>query len=498
MTNRTKLVVILAFTLLAICTIAFMPYFGIKGTLQGLFYYGEKDIAHIFLAANQRTLTIYRWVELVDLFILIPIYTYCLYQLLDMAMYNFKISPFKVFAFFPAAMDVPETVLLLINNFWFSSDPILMNLLPVLSFFKWTIGGSLIILLIIFSLAKLNGVTGMVKTISYDELWSNPKNVKTYFSWIIGHTFITALSVIIICIVMLLYDYIPFISLKTFIIAATFALIYDFVFNIFLKIPAHIFNKSYNHWLRAVFISFNSIFLMIVLGFFTGCSSMEKDVLKVGTTADYAPFSFKVNEKLVGIDIDLANELAQELGVAIEFVQTSWPNLIDDFKAKKYDIALSGISDTDKRKEFVAFSESYYSNGKTPIARCENKDKFNSILDINKKEVRVIFNPGGTNEIFAKKELSEATHILHDDNRTIFEQIIKAKADVMVTDSIEVLYQSAKHPNLCATLPNRTFTNSSIAILLPKDANLKNKVDQWLFKMKSSGKLQVIYDKYLK
>ena len=64
MTNRTKLVAILAFALLAICTVAFMPYFGIRGTLQGLFYYGQKDITHIFLAANQKQLGIYMWVEL--------------------------------------------------------------------------------------------------------------------------------------------------------------------------------------------------------------------------------------------------------------------------------------------------------------------------------------------------------------------------------------------------------------------------------------------------
>tara|TARA_Y100000385_G_C12853023_1_gene533967 strand:- start:93 stop:269 length:177 start_codon:yes stop_codon:yes gene_type:complete len=56
MTNRTKLVAILAFTLLAICNMAFMPYFGIRGSLQGLFYYGEKDITHIFLATNQKQL----------------------------------------------------------------------------------------------------------------------------------------------------------------------------------------------------------------------------------------------------------------------------------------------------------------------------------------------------------------------------------------------------------------------------------------------------------
>ncbi|MGN6471231.1 MAG: transporter substrate-binding domain-containing protein, partial [Rhizobiaceae bacterium] len=69
-------------------------------------------------------------------------------------------------------------------------------------------------------------------------------------------------------------------------------------------------------------------------------------VLKVGSTGDYKPFTFKdpSTGDFSGFDIDQANSLAKALGVKLEIVPTSWPNLMKDFKADKFDMAMGGVS----------------------------------------------------------------------------------------------------------------------------------------------------------
>ena len=79
--------------------------------------------------------------------------------------------------------------------------------------------------------------------------------------------------------------------------------------------------------------------------------------------------------------------------------------------------------------------------GKTPIARCSDKDKFQTIAEIDTPGTRVIVNPGGTNERFARGHVRNAEIKVHNDNVTIFDEIAKGNADLMITDSSETQYQ---------------------------------------------------------
>lgn len=65
---------------------------------------------------------------------------------------------------------------------------------------------------------------------------------------------------------------------------------------------------------------------------------VKKGVLRVGTTADYKPFTYKSGEEYKGYDMEVAKLLAKELGVELEIVPTTWKTLLEDLKADKYDI----------------------------------------------------------------------------------------------------------------------------------------------------------------
>ena len=118
---------------------------------------------------------------------------------------------------------------------------------------------------------------------------------------------------------------------------------------------------------------------------------LHRGVLKVGTTGDYKPFSYIEADtgQNVGIDIDLAESLASALNVKLQLVATSWPTLMTDLAANKFDIGMSGITRTHPRQRSAFFSDQYSIGGKTPIARCDAKDQFSSLSKIDQPHVRV-------------------------------------------------------------------------------------------------------------
>jgi cyclohexadienyl dehydratase len=202
-------------------------------------------------------------------------------------------------------------------------------------------------------------------------------------------------------------------------------------------------------------------------------------VLRIGTTGDYAPFSLEHNGELAGVDIQLGTELAAYMELEPRFVRTSWATLMDDLQAGRFDVAISGISNTPERAARGEFSTAYHIDGKTPIARCEDRNRFGSLSDIDKPQVKVIVNPGGTNEQFVRERIEHARIIVHADNRTIFDEIVAGRADVMITDGVEVELQTRRHKELCRTM-SVAFTNTAKAILLPRASSLAKDIDVWV------------------
>src|SRR6185312_9815834 len=178
---------------------------------------------------------------------------------------------------------------------------------------------------------------------------------------------------------------------------------------------------------------------------------------KVGMTGDYRPFTYldKETQKFSGFDVDMAQALGKALGVKVEFVPTAWPQLMKDFEAQKFDVAMGGVSITLERQKKGLFSTPIMREGKTPIARCADKDKYASLADIDKPGTRVIVNPGGTNERFARANIKNAEIRVYGDNVTIFDEIAKGDADLMITAATETRYQQKLHPGvLCAVHPD--------------------------------------------
>lgn len=226
---------------------------------------------------------------------------------------------------------------------------------------------------------------------------------------------------------------------------------------------------------------------------------LARGALRVCTTGDYKPYSYyRTDGRFEGIDIDMTDALAKSLGVKADYVKTSWPTLTADFVAK-CDIAVGGVSTSLERQKRAFFTQPYMTDGKTPIVRCADADKYQSVAQIDRPETRVIVNPGGTNERFAKQHFTHANVTVYPDNVTIFKQILAGKADVMVTDASETLLQQKLNPGLCSVHPDKPLQFGEKAYMVPRgDVVFQQYVDQWLHLALSNGEFQAISDKWLK
>lgn len=225
----------------------------------------------------------------------------------------------------------------------------------------------------------------------------------------------------------------------------------------------------------------------------------ERSVLKVGTTGDYQPMSYldPKTGRYVGFDVELAQDLADALGVDVEYVVTSWPTLMDDTLAGSFDLAICGITVTDARKEKALMSDGYFENGKTILCRTEDANTFTSLEAINRPEVRVMVNPGGLNEKFAHENLPDATLVVHDVNQEIPSLIASGEADVMITEIMEAGYYIGQDDRLAAPLIYEPFTHGELGVLMPKGSeDLLNYVNEFLAKEKASGRIDELAGNY--
>lgn len=226
----------------------------------------------------------------------------------------------------------------------------------------------------------------------------------------------------------------------------------------------------------------------------------ERGTLLVGTTGDYRPLSYREEDgNYWGFCIDVAWEIGNALGVSVSYVPTSWPTLSADVMAnpQSFDLAIGGITITDERKQVMLMSDGYLANGKTILCRKEDREKYRSLEDLDRPEVRVMVNPGGLNEKFAKEYLTHATLIVHSKNEEIPSLVAEGEADVMITEITEAPWYIRNDVRLAAPLLSEPFTHGEIGVLMRKgQEDLLDLVNGVIRQMKEDGTLMRLYEHY--
>ena len=227
---------------------------------------------------------------------------------------------------------------------------------------------------------------------------------------------------------------------------------------------------------------------------------METKVIRVGTPGDYRPFAIKTDTGFSGHDIDLIETMAKELGVKVEYVQTSWPNLMKDLQSNQFDVAVGGITRNVNRIRLVEMLPGYAPFGKVALVRSADKAKFTTADSLNQSSVRVIKNPGGTNEAYVLANLKAAQVATHDKNAEIPALIAEGKGDVMITETYEALHYAKADPRLHAAFIDAPLTpKNTLGFMLPTDdADYVRVMDFVWGLVDSRGGVKQAADKWLK
>ncbi|MED4203545.1 transporter substrate-binding domain-containing protein [Neobacillus mesonae] len=227
---------------------------------------------------------------------------------------------------------------------------------------------------------------------------------------------------------------------------------------------------------------------------------MKMGYIRVGMTGDYKPFTFlnpETNE-YEGYDVDAAKELAKDLGVKVRFVSTTWPDMMKDLQADKFDIVVGGVTRNTARQKTAYLSQGYITFGKAPLIRAEDKDKYLTIEDINKPSVRIGVNPGGTNELFVRQYLTNANVTVVQNNLDIPHLVADGTYDVMITDSVEAITYAKADPRLYAALTDKPFTKNEAGYMIRRgDFIYASYLEIWMDEMKLQGKFDALYKKWM-
>ncbi|WP_392562296.1 transporter substrate-binding domain-containing protein [Orbus sturtevantii] len=197
-------------------------------------------------------------------------------------------------------------------------------------------------------------------------------------------------------------------------------------------------------------------------------------MLVIGVPADYAPLAYYNKQgKLVGFDIDMAKNLANSLNLTAVFFITSWPTLSQDLIDDRYDIAMGGVTYTKARAEQFALSNPIVPNGKIALASCQSAAKLVDLDHINQADVKVVVNPGGTNESFVNNYIHQAQIIRVKNNIDNIQSLRDKTADMMVTDLIEGYYYQYSEPGvLCLATKTPFLGTKSYKVYMLSQQNL--------------------------
>ena len=217
--------------------------------------------------------------------------------------------------------------------------------------------------------------------------------------------------------------------------------------------------------------------------------SVQKDgKLVIATSPDFPPFENLENGEVVGIEIDILNLVAEELGVELVIEQMDFDSVIPGIQAAKFDVGVSGITVTEERKKNVDFSDPYFLASQAIVVTPDST--IASKADLEGKTISV--QTGTTAEDYCMSEGYEV--LAFTANNDAAAALTSGKADAWVVDN-EVAVALAAEQGLVVL--DEAMTSEPYAFAFPKGSDtLVAKFNEIISAMIADGTIQGIFDNY--
>jgi cystine transport system substrate-binding protein len=215
--------------------------------------------------------------------------------------------------------------------------------------------------------------------------------------------------------------------------------------------------------------------------------------LKIGTEGTYAPFTFHDGSgKLVGFDVEIAEAIAQKLGVKPQFLEGKWDGLIAGLDSKRYDTVINEVGITDARKQKYDFSEPYIASKAVLIVR-DNDTSIKSFTDLKgKKSAQSL-----TSNFGKLAQQSGAELVGTDGFDQSIQLVLTSRADATINDSLSFLdFKKHKPEAPVKIVAQEANADYSAAIIRKGEPELLDAINKALAEIKADGTYARISQKY--
>ena len=217
-------------------------------------------------------------------------------------------------------------------------------------------------------------------------------------------------------------------------------------------------------------------------------SSTGKQKITVAVEASYAPFEYKdEHQHIIGFDVDLMKAVAEKMNAEPEFHNMPFDDIFPAVGEKKINLGISAIGKTERRSQYVSFSDPYYSLGSYVIITRPSSD-IHGVEDLKGK--KVVVEKGTTNE--DKAQTVGASKIVTSDSyEVVFRTVEKGQADAAIVDEPGAKYY-LEHKGGQLIMAGNIPTDEQFVIIMAKDdKKMQQKVNAALKQVMDDG----TYDK---
>lgn len=224
----------------------------------------------------------------------------------------------------------------------------------------------------------------------------------------------------------------------------------------------------------------------------SAADSSAKETLTMVTNAEFPPYEYYEGDNVVGIDAEIAQLIADKLGMELEIVDVAFESIVPGVQAGKYDMGMAGMTVNEERLESVNFSSSYATGVQVVIVKEDGP--IASLDDISGKMIGVQTNTTG--DIYASGDYGDEYVTRYDNGALAVEGLKSGKVDCVIIDNEPAKAYVAANEGL--KILDTEYTVEDYAICFAKEnTELQEKVNGALEALIADGSVQKIIDKYI-
>lgn len=225
--------------------------------------------------------------------------------------------------------------------------------------------------------------------------------------------------------------------------------------------------------------------IILLLGIFLigGCSK-DENTLVMATEAGFAPYEYYENNEIVGVDVDIAKEIAAAMGKELVIKDVAFDSIINEVKSGKADFGAAGISYSDERAEEVDFTINYTTSKQIVVVKEDS-----SITTADLANLKIAVQLGSVGDTYVTKNYPNAQITRQKKYLAAIQDLLTDKVDCVVMDELPAI-EILKNNSGLKILDQELFTDSYGMIVKKGNTELLNAINEVLKKLVEEGKVE--------